>query len=65
MGVDALHHGAVLEEIGYLVPEGPAFEIETQNTDPEFASVPGPQLVVPVLNARLRSPICSAALPAR
>ncbi|MEO1027143.1 MAG: malate synthase G [Pseudomonadota bacterium] len=43
---------AFLTEIGYLVPEGDAFEIETENTDPEFAEVPGPQLVVPITNAR-------------
>ncbi|NDV98068.1 malate synthase G [Salipiger sp. PrR002] len=43
---------AFLEEIGYLLPEGPDFQIETENTDPEFASVPGPQLVVPITNAR-------------
>ncbi|GAW35797.1 malate synthase G [Roseovarius sp. A-2] len=41
-----------LEEIGYLVEEGPDFEIETSNVDPEIALVPGPQLVVPVTNAR-------------
>ena len=41
-----------LKDIGYLVEEGPDFEIETSNVDPEIASVPGPQLVVPVTNAR-------------
>ncbi|MEO1454464.1 MAG: malate synthase G [Pseudomonadota bacterium] len=43
---------AFLQDIGYLLPEGDDFEIETQNTDPEIASVPGPQLVVPITNAR-------------
>ncbi|MEL7150766.1 MAG: malate synthase G [Pseudomonadota bacterium] len=43
---------AFLTEIGYLVPEGDPFEITTENTDPEIATVPGPQLVVPITNAR-------------
>jgi len=43
---------AFLEQIGYLLPEGGDFQIDTANTDPEIASVPGPQLVVPITNAR-------------
>ena len=49
---DHTAYRAFLEQIGYLLPEGDAFEIETANVDPEIASVPGPQLVVPITNAR-------------
>jgi len=41
-----------LREIGYLVPEGEDFKISTDNVDPEIAFIAGPQLVVPVMNAR-------------
>jgi malate synthase len=49
---DVADYQAFLRNIGYLQPEGPDFTISTGNVDPEIASVPGPQLVVPVMNAR-------------
>ena len=41
-----------LKEIGYLTEDKGEFTIETQNVDPEIAAIAGPQLVVPVMNAR-------------
>jgi malate synthase len=43
---------AFLQQIGYLVAEGEPFEIATADVDPEIAAIAGPQLVVPVTNAR-------------
>lgn len=49
---DAAAYKAFLSDIGYLVPEGPDFSVETERVDEEIAHVPGPQLVVPVTIAR-------------
>ncbi len=49
---DAAAYKKLLQEIGYLVPEGPEFKVTTASVDPEISSVAGPQLVVPVMNAR-------------
>jgi malate synthase len=50
--IDQGAYRAFLADIGYLVPEGPDFTVTTANLDPEITSVAGPQLVVPVSNAR-------------
>ena len=49
---DPREYRAFLEEIGYLVPAGPPFTITTDHADPEITTIAGPQLVVPVTNAR-------------
>jgi malate synthase len=50
--IDRDEYKAFLHEIGYIVPKGPAFSVTTSNVDNEIAHVAGPQLVVPVTNAR-------------
>ncbi|MBG3878071.1 malate synthase G, partial [Desulfovibrio oxamicus] len=49
---DGVAYEAFLRSIGYLVPEGPDFAVTTEGVDPEIALVAGPQLVVPITNAR-------------
>jgi len=49
---DRAAYRCFLEAIGYLEPEGPDFEVTTRDVDPEIAEIAGPQLVVPVMNAR-------------
>ena len=50
--LDPAAYRTFLEEIGYIVPEGEDFEVGTANVDAELATLAGPQLVVPVMNAR-------------
>ncbi len=50
--IDAAEYEKFLRDIGYIVPEGGDFAIDTTNVDPEIATIAGPQLVVPITNAR-------------
>ena len=50
--IDIKEYSTFLSEIGYLKKEGEKFQIETKNVDSEISSIAGPQLVVPVMNAR-------------
>ena len=50
--IDAAAYKTFLQEIGYLLPEVEDFTVSTENVDPEIAEMAGPQLVVPINNAR-------------
>ncbi|MEO1989955.1 MAG: malate synthase G [Martelella sp.] len=49
---DMAAYESFLREIGYILPEGGDFSVTTENVDPEITTIAGPQLVVPVMNAR-------------
>jgi malate synthase len=50
--IDFAAYKKFLTDIGYLLLEGPSFAVDTANVDDEIARIAGPQLVVPVTNAR-------------
>ena len=49
---DHIAYQQFLKDIGYIAPSGPDFQIDTIGVDPEIATIAGPQLVVPITNAR-------------
>ena len=51
-GIEVSEYKKFLEDINYIVKEGPEFKITTSNIDAEISTICGPQLVVPITNAR-------------